>query len=352
MSRLLHALLVAAILTSLPGCALFRVGEIETRVIALEKTRDSLRTDIERDRKRLERLRGEAEESTTYLRQNGARISSRLDDIEERLQRTRGALEETAHRLDAVTGKTAADQAAIEQLRRRLDTLIADLRDRAGIAILALPRELPEQAEAWPPLAKRFFDEGEVRTADAVSRECRKRFVGTVIAGECGLLMARIAYEEHRFGDAIELYRGVHDGLGGKAVPVVARALLGISEVMEAEGKCKEAVQVLKYMRDLMKKGAEAEEARKRADDPKARCTEGKTRLPEPTWGSARPARAEPGGAAQPAEPGEPAGTGAPDAKATPSKTDASKTDASKTDAKAPAKPAADAAPKPAPKQP
>lgn len=305
-TRSLHLVAALVVTTALPGCALFRVGEIETRVIALEKGREALRQDTERDRKRIERLRAEAEESTSFLRQNGARISSRLDDIEEQLRLTRGSLEETSHRLEAVQGRTKADQAAIEQLKRRIDGLIADLRDRAGIGILALPRELPEKAEEWVPLARGYFDRGEVRTADAIAKECRKRFVGTVIAGECGLMMAQIAYEEHRFGDAIDLYRAVHDGLGGKAVPVVGRALMGISEVMEAQGKCKDAAEVLKYLRSLMKKGVIATDAKHRGETQSERCTEGKTRLPEPTWGKAKAEAATPensGGATKAVEP-------------------------------------------------
>lgn len=309
MRAVIRATLAVTLLVTTPSCAVFRVSEIETRVIALEKGREALHQEIQRDRKRLERLRGEADESTSFLRKNGARISARLDDLDEGLRRTRGELEELAHRLGAVQGRSAKDQAAIEQLRGRVDRLIADLRDRAGIAILALPRELPEKAEEWPPLAQKSFDEGEIRTADAVARECRKRFTGTAIAGECGLLMAKIAFEEHRFGDAIDLYRSVHDALGGKAVPVVAKALLGISEVMEAQGKCKDAAEVLKYLRTLVKKGAEATEAKRRQDDQKARCDEGKTRLPEPTWGKLKPA-AEPA-ATLPAE-ATPAGAAKP----------------------------------------
>lgn len=290
-------LIFFAIAGASPGCALLRVGALEDRVGRLESTRDALRADIERERQRLERLRQQAEESTSYLRENGARFGSDLDALRVKVTRVQGGLEELSYQLQAVIKGQGEGRAALEAIDRRLRDLVADLRDRAGIAILALPRELPEDPAEWPALALKAFDAGDVRVADAIARECSKRFAGTEVAGRCGLLQGRIAFEEHRFADAIKLYQGVHDGLDGKAHPVVADALLGLAEVLEAQGKCKAAKELLEYLKTLMKKGAAFDLARARADGQKARCVEGRIVLPPKTSGASAPA---PAGAAVP----------------------------------------------------
>lgn len=329
--RPLGAVALTCLLTgSLSGCALLRVGDTEERVGKLEKTRDAMRNELETERKRLLRVREEADEATSYLREHGARISSRLDGIEQKLVRIRGEFEELVHASGGNTANVAQQRVAIESLDRRLRELIGDLRDRAGIAILALPRELPEHADDWVKLAQTRFDEGEVRVSDAVARECRKRFAGTTQAGRCGLILGKIAYEEHRFGDATTNYQAVHDELSGKATQEVGEALLGIADVMEAQGKCKEARQVLEYLRNLMKKGDAWNTAKERVDNQKARCTDGKVVLPAKTSGS-KPVSALP--AALPAA----AATKPADTKPTAAKpADAKPADAKPTD-KAPA---------------
>lgn len=331
-----RSLALAALLTlavgTLPGCALLRVGDLEERVGKLEKTRDAFRAELETERKRLLRVREEADEATSYLREHGARISSRLDDIEQKLVRIRGEFDELVHASEGNRANVAQQRAAIESIDRRLRELIGDLRDRAGIAILALPRELPEHADDWVKLAQTRFDEGEVRVADAVARECRKRFPGTTQAGRCGLILGKIAYEEHRFGDATTSYQAVHDELSGKGTPEVGDALLGIADVMEAQGKCKEARQVLEYLRNLMKKGDAWNAAKERLDSQKARCTDGKVVLPPKTSGS-KPATALPAAAPTPQGTATPAAAptaAAPAAKAAADKTAADKAAADK----------------------
>lgn len=286
-------LALGLLLAVAPSCALTRVGATERRIVELERTRDAIRVELDAERKRLVRLHTDSEESSSYLRENGARFSARMDMLERKITQTAGSLEELANALQAITTASGQQRAAIESLDRRLRDLIGDLRDRAGIAILALPRDLPEHADDWVKLAQLRFDEGEVRVADAVARECRKRFPGTDQAGHCGLVIGRIAYEEQRFGDAIDLLRAVHDDLGGKAVPVVAQALLQIGEVMEAQGKCKESKQILEYLRTLMMRGREADLAKERSESQKGRCEEGKAKSVPPTSGSKRPGVAE-----------------------------------------------------------
>ncbi|MCO4761432.1 MAG: hypothetical protein KC502_08005, partial [Myxococcales bacterium] len=213
-------------------------------------------------------------------------MTSKLDDLEDAGRRGKGAREVLSHRLSQVSKTSKSDHVKLERVDGRVSQLIADLRDRAGITILALPRELPDHANDWVKLAENRFGWGEVRVAEAIAKECRKRFQGTKQAGRCGLIQARIAYEEHRFGDAVLTYRAVHDGLDGKPVLEVAAALLGIATTFEAQGKCKQARDVLGYVSTLMKrKGKAARAAKELLKTQPRRCSAGKVVLPPRTSG-------------------------------------------------------------------
>ena len=284
-------LLVVAFVSG--GCATKgQLRALQDRVVQLERQRRALQSTYERDQRRLKRLRHEIETSSRYLRRNGARINARVDDLEDALRRSKGASEVLVHRIQRVAKQLRADHASIQALSQKHTTLVADLRDRAGISVLALPRDLPEHADEWIKLAIDRFGWGEVRVAEAIAKECRKRFRGTSQAATCGILQGKIAYEEHRFGDAVAIFRGVHDELNGKAIPVVVSALMNISRTFEAQGKCAQSKQVLGYVKNLMKGKPQAKQAAGLAKGIPGRCDEGKVKLPEPTSGALKRAQA------------------------------------------------------------
>jgi hypothetical protein len=271
----------------LAGCASKGdLAVVQTRISRLEKSRVTVLTRLRRDQHRLKRLLDEIEESTGFLRESGADLTARIDRIEDNLRKTGGDLEVVRHRMAVTARYSRSHRDEIDNLRGRLGRLIADLRDRAGIAILALPRDLPEKAEDWVVLARNHFDYGEVRVAEAVSKECGKRFAGTPTAGSCTSIQAQIAYEEHRFADALKLLQSIHDGLNARAVPVVGKALLQISVVLEAQGKCRQARDVLKYLRAEMPKLAHAKAAKARMATMRKVCTQGVQTLPTKTSGT------------------------------------------------------------------
>src|SRR5688500_8086997 len=63
-----------------------------------------------------------AEQTETLLRSN-ATLVTKVNDIEERMQTTQGAVEQVTHRLDQIAQQTARTQRDIEDLRTRLTTL-------------------------------------------------------------------------------------------------------------------------------------------------------------------------------------------------------------------------------------
>ncbi len=273
--------------TVLPACATSgSLAALQARVARLEKSNIALLTQLKRDQHRRTRLLDEIEQSTGFLRASGAELTARLDNIEDRLRKTLGELEVLQHRMQVLSRSTTTHRQQIDRLRGRIGRLIADLRDRAGIAILALPRDLPEKAKDWVVLAKEHFDYGEIRIAEAVAKECAKRFAATSTAGQCLSVQARIAFEEHRFADALKTLQSIHDSLNARAIPVVGKALLQISVVLEAQGKCKQAADVLKYLRAEMPKLQHATIAKTRHGTLKQRCKQGVQVLPNRTSGT------------------------------------------------------------------
>ncbi len=268
------ALLVAGLL---PGCLATRaqVTELEGRLVTVEKAHAGFLMTADRETKRLQSLAGEVEQSNAALRESLARSGAKLADFDTKLQKTRGELEVLAHRLEVVekTGGGAADQ--ISEVRRRLEQLVADLRDRAGIAILALPADLPADADGFAKLADAKLAGGEVRTAVAVATECQKRFVATESAGQCGIVLAKVAVQEQRYADATRILQAIHDSLGGKAVPVVGAALLEIAHVLELQGRCANAQKVYKYLISDMPKLAATKTAKELLASSASRCKEG-----------------------------------------------------------------------------
>lgn len=293
MNRALPASLLLLIAAAATSCATgASVTALEDRIAKLERERAGFVADLQRERDRMRRLHDEIERSTGHLRSSGARIATTLDGHALQLKRLRGELEVFGHRIAGMSGLSSRYGRDIHNLQGRVDRLIADLRDRAGIAILALPHDLPEQAADWVKLAELRFDQGEVRVAEAIARECAKRFAATSHAGRCGLIQARVYFEEHRFGDAVTTLQAVHDSLGGKPLPVVGDVLLAISEVLEAEGKCADAVNVLDYLRRDLAVLAQARIAKERRAAVKGRCKAGVRRLPARTSGKLKPAPA------------------------------------------------------------
>ncbi|MFZ4576860.1 MAG: hypothetical protein ACOYOB_00590 [Myxococcota bacterium] len=295
-SAALPLLLLAA-----SGCIATRaqVAHVEDRITALEKQRALAAIDTDREAKRLENLRVIVEESSDQLRESLAKSSSRLSDIERSVQRARGEIEVLLHRLEAVEKSVSGNSVATTELRNRIQQLIADLRDRAGISILALPAELPPDAAGFVALAEKTLAAGDSRVAAAVANECQKRFPGTEEAGACGLVLGRIALEEQRYVDAMRILQAVHDGLNGKPVPVVGQALLDIANVLELQGRCARAAEVLKYLRTEMPKVPAAKVAKDRLATAATRCKEGVSLKDR----SEKPADAAPSDTAPAAEP-------------------------------------------------
>jgi outer membrane murein-binding lipoprotein Lpp len=312
-------LLAAWLLTGCVSSA--QIEALQERVTSLEKERRALLGELTAERDQMRALRKETEASTTFLRRNGARLGAEVEKARTDAQRIGGELEVIKRRLDLLTQAGVAQADKVATIGRRLGNLIADLRDRAGITILALPRDLPGDAAGFQALARKAYESDDVRTADAVAIECIRRFAKTAEAGRCGILRAQIAFEEHRFADASQRLIEVHDAFDGKPEAVVGKALLLSGAVLEAQGRCKDASGVYGYMADVFKRKRKAysKKAAKRGKRLTKRCTEGVANPPAKRAPKAPDddTADEPAGLAAPVSPTD-AAPGAPAATTTP----------------------------------
>ena len=371
-----------ALTTVVPGCfaTTTDVDHVSQRVVELERVNSTVLADASAATKRLENLASQVEEASNQLRETLAKANARIAESDRSLQKLRGELEVILHRLDATERQGSSANQSVVEVRGRLNQLIADLRDRAGIAILALPAELPKDADAFVRAADAAFADGDVRLAAALASECQKRYPGTESWASCGLVHGRIAAQEQRFVDALKIFQSVHDGLSGKPCAPVAQSLVEVAKILEAQGKCAKATQVWTYLASEMPKVPQAKQAKAEPALIAKRCKEGGG-LAEPKAPDAKPADAKPADAkpadAKPAPDAKPAAdvkpgpavklpesataTDLPGAAtvdkakaAAPAKAPAAKPAAPAVPAKpapAPAKPAA-SAPKPAPAKP
>lgn len=265
------------LLLALTGCIATTtdVDRVSQRVAELERVNSSVMAEAGAATKRLENLAGQVEDANNQLRETLAKAGARIAESDRALQKLRGELEVIVHRLESLERIGSSGQQSLTELRGRLNQLIADLRDRAGIAVLALPSDLPTDADGFVKAADKAMVDGDVRLAAALASECQKRYPASEAWGQCGLVMGRIAAQEARYVDALKQFQAVHDGLGGKPTNAVAQSLVEVAKILEMQGKCQKAVQVWTYLGTEMPKVPQAKQAKTEPAAIAKRCKEG-----------------------------------------------------------------------------
>jgi len=261
---------IAASLLGCPTRGEFK--DLEGRVNALERSQGRLDDQIATSVRRLENLHALVEEATALLQKNGARLNAKLDGLESDQRIAAGKIEELFHAMEGALKDLAERRKELEVVRLDLESLRSTLRDRAGIAELALPKDLPSDAPGLLAEARKRLKIDDVLTARAVCREIMKRHMSAPEAVEARLLLGDTYAAEKRWADAVKEYQAVHDAYAQKAEAPAGRALLRIAEAMEAKKECRKAVDVYRYLQTSFKKLAEAKEAGNRLKDMKKRC--------------------------------------------------------------------------------
>ncbi len=295
------------LLLALTGCIATTtdVDRVSQRVAELERVNSSVMAEAGAETKRLQNLSSQVEDANNQLRETLAKAGAKIADSDRALQKLRGELEVIVHRLEALERIGTSGQQSLTEVRGRLNQLIADLRDRAGIAILALPTDLPTDSDGFVKASDKALADGDVRLAAALASECQKRYPGSEAWGQCGLVVGRIAAQEQRYVDALKQFQAVHDGLGGKPSVAVAQSLMEVAKILEIEGKCAKAVQVLTYLGTEMPKVPQAKLAKAESAAIAKRCKEGVGVSDKAAAGDKAPAgeKTEAGTTAVPANP-------------------------------------------------
>jgi TolA-binding protein len=247
-------------------------NELKSRVAQLERRQGGLDEQVATEMRRLENLRLLVEEATALLQRNGARLNAKLDGQESDLRVLTGKLEEAVHTVDRLVRDMLERRKEAEGLRQDLEALRTTLRDRAGIAELALPKDLPSDAKGMLAEADKRLKIDDVLTARAICRELIKRHGGTTEAHEARILLGDTYAAEKRFPDAIKEYQAVHDALQAKGEAPLGKALLHIGEALEAKKDCRKALDVYRYLAGTFRKLPEAKTAAERIKDAKKRC--------------------------------------------------------------------------------
>ena len=280
----LRRLGAAATLLACCGCLATRahVDRVEARVATLEKANSTVLADAARETKRLENLAASVEESSSQLREAAARSGARLQDFERAVQRLKGELEVVLRRLDAAEKLANSGGQGVTELRQKLNQLVADLRDRAGIAILALPPDVPSDGPGLARLAADRYGNGDIRVAAAIAAHCKKLYPRTEPGAACTLLLGRIAAEEHRWTDATGHFEEVHNWLADRKHVYVGEALIEIAKLLEAQGECQKAAGALKYLVSDFGKLPHSKLAKDMVTSQPQRCKQGVGLIPKP----------------------------------------------------------------------
>lgn len=120
-------------------------------------------------------------------------------------------------------------------------------------------------------------------------------------------MLAQIATDEQRYADATRILQEIHDGLGGRPLPVVGLALVELAKVMWLQGKCTAAHKVLDYIVGSMGKTPAVKQAQELLGTETARCREGQPAKPmappagPPASGGGSPSSGVPAANAAPA---------------------------------------------------
>ena len=238
-SNLLTCLILALLVAS--GCVtMSRYKDLEARVAALEKDKAELQAEQQRNRERMERLHQDMQDATEALRKGGANLGADVDALKVDTARLKGAFEEVTYNLARLSEE-------VDRIKKALD-------EKLGIALVQLPKGLPEDADSLMRAGKEAVAKGDTMTARGVLRKFLDTFPDDPRAGEAQFLVGEAYFKEGKYGQAIREYQRVHDKY--REHPMMPKALMRIAESLIKQNDCKKAQGVLKYLMDTDRKSA------------------------------------------------------------------------------------------------
>ncbi|MBM4394574.1 MAG: tetratricopeptide repeat protein [Deltaproteobacteria bacterium] len=259
MTRSLLVPLLALSLLPLPGCVTIpRFRDLEARVTVLEKEKEALQAEQQRNIARMERMHQDMQEATEALRKGGANLGADVDAIKADVSRLKGADEEVAYKVGHLGEE-------IDRIKKAMD-------EKLGIALVQLPKGLPEDADSLFKAGREAAGKGDNLTARGVLRKFLDTFPDEPRAGEAQFVVGETYFKEGKYGQAIREYQRVHDRYREQKGAPVPKSLLRLAEALLKQNDCKKAQGVLKYLTEYDRKAPEATRARDMLNDLKRKC--------------------------------------------------------------------------------
>lgn len=259
MTRRILLLLALPIVALSLSCATTKDLEaVQARVATLEREKSDLQAEQKRDLERMERLHRDMQEATEALRKGGANLGADLDALKSDVARLKGTDEELSYALSKVVDD-------VERIKKALD-------EKLGIALVVLPKGLPEDAASLYKAGRAAFDKGDMAQARGILRKFLDTFPDDPRAADAQFVVGETWFKDGKWGQAIRELQRVHDRYKDAKDAPVEKALLRIAEALLKQDDCRKAAGVLKYLTEYNRKAPEAEKAKGMLKDLKKKC--------------------------------------------------------------------------------
>lgn len=234
------------------------IERLEVRIAHLEKEKASILEEQKKDIERMESLHRDLNEATEALRRGGANLSAEIDALKADLAKLKGTNEEISY--------------SIAKLTEEIDNIKKTLDEKLGIAVVQLPKGLPEDANSLFKAGKDAYARGDTATARGILRKFLDTFPDEPRAADAQYTIGETYFREGKYGQAIREFQRVHDRYRDVKDAPVPQALLRIAESLLKQNDCKKAAGVLKYLTEYDRKAKEAEKAREQLKQLKKTC--------------------------------------------------------------------------------
>jgi TolA-binding protein len=217
-----------------------RVHALEKRAVQGEEKASTLET-------RLDHFKGLKDKEADELRTRLADLSADYSE----LQMTLGMLQ----------GRQEEIQFKLNRIGQHLTGLKGLVEDRFGVDSEALPRNLPEEAEALFALGKEATDQGLTRKARAIFKHFLAKHPQHEKADDAQFMVGETLFIEERFTEAVNAFKTVYDQYqtGDRYQDAVLR--IGLCYVRS--NKCQKALKIYKFAKRTFPKTPTADEAEK-----------------------------------------------------------------------------------------
>lgn len=256
--RLLSALGVAgAVALPLAGCAsASEVDKLDARVKSLEREREQLRTRLEEDVDKLERLHKMLTEAEDTLRKGGADLGARLQRIEQDYPKLKGSIESFDFR--------------VNQVVKDLEVIKKELADRLGWTVVYLPPDLPKDRDGIWKAAEERGKADKYQEAKAIYELYEASFPDDPRAPQALVEVGKLLERAGDIEGAIRSYQDVY-GRHEKS-PEAPAATYRIAELFIAKGNCERAKAVFKFVETTFKGTPQAADAKTRGKTVMGEC--------------------------------------------------------------------------------